>query len=119
MGEKINDIEYKVGQYADDTFLTLDGSNRSLQEAMSLFKQFETCSGLRANMDKTLAVSLGSKVKEKENPCPNLGLKFVSDFTLLGIKFSTRLKDMNALNVESQLKKKKLYLHSTKEEFYL
>ncbi len=105
LGVKIKEVEHKIGQYADDTFLTLDGSRRSLQEALDTFAKFEMCSGLRANVDKTLAVSLGSKVKEKANSCLNLNIKFVTEFTLLGIKFSINLASMLKLNIENQLKK--------------
>ena len=40
-GINIGNKEIKVGQYADDTFLTLDGSFRSIQEIIKLFKNFQ------------------------------------------------------------------------------
>ena len=52
-GVTFRDIELKIGQYADDTFLLLDGSEHSLREAMALLKEFYKCSGLKINADKT------------------------------------------------------------------
>ena len=43
----------KLSQYADDTTLTLDGSEQSLDESLRLLDIFESMSGLR--LSKTLA----------------------------------------------------------------
>ena len=59
-GVTFGDIELKIGQYADDTFLLLDGSEHSLRESVALLKEFYKCSGLKINVDKTQVVWLGS-----------------------------------------------------------
>ena len=51
---------FKLGQYADDTFLLLDGSEASLRKSLTIFEEFYLCSGLKLNFDKTSAVWLGS-----------------------------------------------------------
>lgn len=76
-GVKIGNFEHKIGQYADDTFLILD-SEKSLRTSIATFTLFAQFSGLRANMDKTLVAKLGTKVREKESVCSELGLKVVT-----------------------------------------
>ena len=87
----------KIGQYADDTFLLLDGSEMSLRESLLVLKKFEFCSGLKVNVDKTQVVWLGSS---RNNPeiCEDLNLKWVQQFVLLGITFNTNLPDIINLN---------------------
>ena len=53
-GIKIANTTYKIGQYADDTFLLLDGSEESVRQSMVIFKCFYLCSGLKLNfMDRS------------------------------------------------------------------
>ena len=60
-GILVNEKEIKIGQYADDTFLLLDGTVKSLNESFSILKSFEKILGSQINMEKTLAVWLGSE----------------------------------------------------------
>ena len=39
-GIMVNDKEIKIGQYADDTFLLLDGTVQSVNESFSILKSF-------------------------------------------------------------------------------
>ena len=50
------DTEYKLIQYADDTTIILDGSEKSLKAALSLVHQFSKFSGLKPNYNKTCAL---------------------------------------------------------------
>ena len=93
----------KLGQYADDTFVILDGSTKSLQETILTFKQFYQCSGLKMNLDKTHAVWLGNKANCNDKLCDELRLSWVSKFNLLGIEFSTVLKDIVPLNYAKKI----------------
>lgn len=52
-GVIINDTEPLVSQYADDTFLTLDGTEASLNESLTCFDSFYKISGLKVNKSKT------------------------------------------------------------------
>ena len=45
--------EFKLTQFADDTTLLLDGSERSLQSALNTLEIFGTFSGLKINKEKT------------------------------------------------------------------
>ena len=66
-GVTFGDIELKIGQYADDTFLLLDGSEHSLRESVALLKEFYKCSNLKINVDKTQVAWLGSNRQKKCN----------------------------------------------------
>ena len=52
-GVIINDIENRIGQFADDTSLYLDGSNKSLEASLNILNDFEQVSGLKINIQKT------------------------------------------------------------------
>ena len=52
-GIKFKDNIYKIGLYADDTFLLLDGKEDSIRESFKTFNAFGKLSGLKINADKT------------------------------------------------------------------
>ena len=52
-GLRIQNKEYKLFQYADDTGIILDGSEKSLKLTLDLLDQFSKFSGLKPNFDKT------------------------------------------------------------------
>ena len=60
-GIKINIIDFKLSQYADDTTLILDGSEESFLESVILIETFRSISSLRLNIKKTEALWIGSK----------------------------------------------------------
>ena len=49
-GIKTKDTEFLIGQYADDTFFTLDGSESSLQHSLNTLELYAECSGLKVNI---------------------------------------------------------------------
>ena len=49
----IDNKEYKISQYADDTQLFLNGSENSLRETLEILQKFYTMSGLGMNAEKT------------------------------------------------------------------
>ena len=55
-GISINEIEYKLSQFADDTTVILDGSKESLNETLNTLTEFSQISGLKINFDKTKIV---------------------------------------------------------------
>jgi len=97
LGEKV----IKLGQYADDTFLVLDGSINSLSETLQTFKQFEKVSGLAINIDKTQVIKLGSANINLN--CPIVDIPYTKTFKLLGIHFSTNLEEMYELNFRDKV----------------
>ena len=48
-GLLVKDTEIKLSRYADDTTLILDGSEKSVSEALKILQSFEKVSGLRLN----------------------------------------------------------------------
>ncbi len=57
----VNNTEIKISSFADDTSLTLDGTESSLNYAMGELTQFEKISGLKVNFDKTQVIWIGKK----------------------------------------------------------
>ena len=55
----IDNKEYKISQYADDTQLFLNGSEKSLRETLDILQNFYTMSGLRMNAEKNKAIWIG------------------------------------------------------------
>ena len=104
-GIKINNKEIKISQYADDTGLFLDGSQKSLKNALSLLDQFAKYSGLKPNIDKCRCIWLGTKKHSQLKLCNDIPLIWSdSPFTYLGLVFSVDLPDMISLNYEKKLK---------------
>ena len=78
-GISINGKEYKLSQYADDTQLILDGTEKSLKAALNLLKQFYIMSGLKINVDKTRALWIGSSCGSLETLCEEFALDWSQD----------------------------------------
>ena len=60
-GIYIQNKEYKLTQFADDTTMMLDGSRSSLVAALNILEIFGSISGLKINTDKTKIVWIGRK----------------------------------------------------------
>ena len=65
-GMTINNSEYLLSQYADDSSLILDGGDDSLRKSLYIFEKFSECAGQKANLDKAEAIWIGSKGHSKE-----------------------------------------------------
>lgn len=104
-GIKIGETEYRLSQFADDTTIILDGTERSFVEAINILRLFANISGLKINNSKTRAVWIGSRkfCGETFNHRYKLDWK-QTDFTILGIKFSCNLDKMIKLNFEDKMK---------------
>ena len=107
-GIRINNKEFKISQFADDTTLTLDGSQVSVQAALKTLETYGTYSGLKMNKEKTKVIWLGRKKHSKEKLNMSVNLDWgCSEFTLLGIKFSTDMEKMSDANFTPGLVKMK------------
>ena len=109
-----NGSEYLLSQYADDSTLILDDDEKSLQKSLYILDQFSECAGLRANLDKTEAIWIGSKIHSKDKLVPerNLNWNQTGKFKLLGIKFDLFNQDKTFLNFEEKILKVKSLLNS-------
>ena len=103
-GININGKEYIVSQYADDTSLTLDGSQESLLNTMLVLKFYGRISGLNVNTDKTKVIWFGARKNSNIILCPEYNLSWENTvFTVLGIRFSTDLTDIVNLNYDPKI----------------
>jgi len=98
-GIKLGPKEHKLGQYADDLFLLQNGSRKSVDKTFYVFKKFELASGLKVNVEKTHAIWLGSKIGSTDEGFEDLCLRWIDNFTLLGIHFNVDLKSMVEHNI--------------------
>ena len=55
---KANNKELRIGMYANDTFLILDSTEKSLTGSLHILESFYKCSELKTNMSKTQALWL-------------------------------------------------------------
>ena len=69
----------KIGQYADDTFLLLNGTDASVRKCFHILQLFEGYSGLKINIEKTQAVWLGDK-RYKETLHHDSSLNWATQF---------------------------------------
>ena len=112
-----DDTTLMLVQFADNTTLMLDGTLHSLQSALNTLEIFGSLSGLRMNKDKTKLIWIGRKkhVKEKLNISEKLSWG-ETKFSLLGIDFSTSLKEIPSLNYAKAMTKMKLEMDEWKNE---
>jgi exonuclease III len=103
-GINIKGKECLLSQFADDTTLCLDGSEKSFNETMSVLSKFTRISGLKVNIDKTQIVWIGSM---KGSDIRYMRDKnFIWDpgtFKALGIIFSTDTNRIVQLNYDNKL----------------
>ena len=110
-GIHIQNTEIKITQLADDTTCFVKDKN-SLQRLISTFKDFEICSGLQINIDKTKAKVIGPE------PLPTNSL-FGLDWTCealhtLGVTINGTEVDHYILNYKKRLKNLKNLLATWK-----
>ena len=113
-GVKINDSEFLLSQYADDSSLLLDGNEKSLSQSLSIFDKFSQCAGLKVNLDKTEAIWIGSKTGSQEKLLPEkkLSWNYTWKFKLLGICFDLFQKDKTSINFTEKIQKVKNLLNT-------
>ena len=106
-GIKVDRIEHVISQYADDTSLILDGSEKSLNESLRELKWFEEISGLKVNFDKTQVIWIGSKKYSNDRLCTtDWGLKWgETKFRLLGVDFDVDLTNICKINYDKKISK--------------
>ena len=106
-GIKIDNSEYLLSQYADDSTLTLDDDEKSLEQSLYILEKFSECSGLRANLEKTEAIWIGSKAHSKEifHQGERLNWNQTGKFKLLGINYDLFAVDKTAYNFKEKIEK--------------
>jgi hypothetical protein len=108
-GIKLDESEYLISQLADDTTIFLDGSENSLRNCLLVLDKLCECSGLKANVDKTEAIWLGSKLRYTGKV---LDWNSSGIFVLLGIRFCLFDNCIVSQNYELHLDKIKTLLNN-------
>ena len=107
-GIKIKNKKYLISQYADDTSLILEATEKALKTALNLISYYAKFSGLSMNIDKTRVIWIGSMKGSGMKLCEDINLNWSQDnFTVLGITFSTNLMDMIDLNYTKKIREMK------------
>ena len=105
-GIKINNKEFKLSQYTDDTQIFLDGSENSLHQLMLILRKFYNLSGLKVNEDKTKALWVGAMCKSEKRMCKEYNLDWdQTPLTILGVTFTAEVFDIWDYNIEDILHK--------------
>ena len=103
-GIKINNKEFKISQYADDTSIFLDGSSDALNCTLIELDKFADISGLKINFDKTQVVWIGSKKHSTSAIKTKWKLSWGSKkFKILGIIFNVDLDQLIKENYTSKI----------------
>jgi hypothetical protein len=64
-------------------------SPENLRAATKYIKDFHTISGLACNLDKTHIIPIGRLNDPKDIICPELGMTWSDNFTILGFTLTT------------------------------
>ena len=93
----MNNVEFRISQYADDTSVIIGGSESSLKQTISELERFSRISGLNINFDKTQLIRI-TKWKLSWGK---------RSFKVLGITFNTNLEKMIKENYNSKIQQVK------------
>ena len=105
-GIVLNDKEYKLSQYADDTQVFLDGTEISLRNSLETLNAFYLMSGLKLNIDKTKAIWIGSTSKSNSRLCCDYNLDSNQEpIKILGVTFTSEVFDIWGKNANEIFKK--------------
>ena len=99
-GIKLNNEAAKIIQYADDTTLFLDGSDRSLREVFKELGWFSKYSGLKPNISKCHAMWIGECANLETKICPEIELDWVKELKLLGVTFTPKCANITDENIK-------------------
>ena len=103
--------EIKLSQYADDTQILLDGSEKSVRNTVNLLNSFTKISGLKINYNKSELAPLGRSRMEIYTHNFSPGMKITVDkMKILGITIPTngKYEDLIKLNYEKKVKIKNI-----------
>ena len=91
--------QVKMSCYADDMCLFVSDEN-SARCVMDVFRDFETCSSLQVNYNKTEAMWIGST---RHNISKPLDVQWTKKVKVLGINFTYNESDFYTLNYDDKL----------------
>ena len=103
-GVRIGKKECKAQTFADDTTILIKRDKASLRASIHYIEEFKLISGLAANLDKTNVIPYGKFFNPGQKICPDLDVKWVDNFKLLGFKIDNKLQQLN-INFDKALAK--------------
>ena len=96
--------EILMSQFADDASLLLDGSKESFEACVFTIMEYAKYSGLAMNFDKTKVVWFGCEEPPNITYLPHLPFEWnPNTFSILGVEFTTDLKDITDINIRKKL----------------
>ena len=103
-GIKVDDVEYKLSQFADDTTIYL-ANKESVKKITHIMDQFAVISGYRNNVQKTKAMGIGKQAYKTDT----IGeFKIESEpITILGFEIEPNINKMRAGNMNGKIAKMK------------
>ena len=105
-----------MSQYADDTSLFLDGSERSLKHCLNALQEFARYSGLNINQGKTKAIWFGCPRPPEETMLPEFSLEWdPHNFSILGVTFTTDLNNITDRNINKHMNNIRTEIESWKK----
>ena len=114
-GVTVNNIEYKLTQFADDTTLLINGSQQSVKAALNVLEIFGNMSGLKMNTEKTKVIWIGDKKYSNNKLQVNSRLECgITEFTLLGITFNVDINKIVEINFYKAIEQSKSVLNNWK-----
>ena len=103
-GYCVLDKEIRISQYADDTSLFLDGSQKSFETCVHTVMEYAKYSGLAMNFEKTKVIWFGCNNNQNETYLPHLNFEWnPPSFNILGIEFTTDLINITDINIAPKL----------------
>ena len=94
-GFEFGNLTNVLDLYADDMTIYLKPCEQNLKNVLKIIKNFYHLSCLKNSVSKTKAVWFGSAADSDQIFCPNEGLIWSKEFTLLGINFDNKLEKMD------------------------
>ena len=101
LGINIQTVVNILNQFADDTDVTLENDQESLQKTIDTFERYHHITGLKVSYDKTSVYRLGSLRKSKAQLYTQPEIKWTSSpITILGIVISHDVQEQLDLNYQ-------------------
>ena len=94
-GFEFGNLTNVLDLYADDMTIYLKPCEQNLKNVLKIIKNLYHLSCLKISVSKTKAVWFGSAADSDQIFCPNEGLIWSKEFTLLGINFDNKLEGMD------------------------
>ena len=89
--------EGRAETFADDTTIYFERTPENLRNAIKCLQQFALISGLQCNLEKTSVIPIGlhHDITEENTLCPELELKWETEFTILGFVIDNKLQRLD------------------------